>query len=345
MGSADRQQDGSVDTTALDAIVQSGEFFRSLVDNSSDAIVSIDENSRILYANESIERVLGYEPAELIGEQLTAIMPERFQSDHHAAVGRYLETGERTIDWNGIELPAEHKDGHEVSLSITFEEHVYGNERVFSGIMRDISDRVERETRLERFASIVSHDLRDPLQTARATAAVAREGDEDALDELDDVFDRMERLIEDVLTLAKQGRDVGETEPVELETVAESAWETAGVPAATLVVDGSLDAVPADPERLRALFENLFRNAIEHGGPDVTVRIAALEDGSGFRVTDDGPGFEEVDTTEIFEYGHTSDPENTGFGLSIVAGIVDAHGWSITATTAADGGARFEITT
>ena len=344
MGSSDRPGNESADTPELDAIVQGTEFFRSLVENSSDAIVSIDERSRILYANESVERVLGHEPEALIGEPLTTIMPERFRSEHHAAVGWYLDTGERTIDWNGVELPAEHADGHEIPLSITFEEHDYGAQRVFSGIMRDVSERAEREARLEQFASIVSHDLRSPLQTARSTLAVARAGDETAFEELDEIFDRMEALIEDVLALAKQGRDVGETEPIELPAAAERAWETAGAPAATLRVEGSPGAIEADPERLRTLFENLFANSVEHGGEGVTVRVGPLE-GGGFYVADDGAGFGDADTSDLFEHGHTTESENTGFGLSIVERIADAHGWSIAATTASGGGARFEITT
>lgn len=345
MGSSDRSEAREIATAELDSLVRGTEFFRSLVENSSDAIVTIDADSTILYANESIERVLGYEPNELIGQPLTAMMPDRFDEKHLAAMGRYLETGDRTIEWNGIELPAEHADGHEVPLSITFEEHIYDGGRVFSGIMRDVSDRVEREERLERFASIVSHDLKDPLQTARAIAAVARAGDEEALEDLDDVFDRMEALIDDVLTLSKQGRAIGETETVSVESVASGAWETAGGPGATLLTDSGLGTVTADPERLRTVFENLFRNAIDHAGGGVTVRVGPLDDGSGFFVSDDGPGFGDADIGSLFDYGYTTSKPNTGFGLSIVRDIVRAHDWSIDATTGADGGARFEIAT
>jgi two-component system sensor kinase FixL len=352
MASSNPPSDLGVSTGDLDAPIQNTEFFRSLVENGSDAIISIDENSTILYANKSVERVFGYEPEELIGEKLTVLMPERFQADHFESIDRYLDTGERELDWNNIELPAEHKDGHEVPLSITFEEHSYEGDRVFSGIMRDISERVEREEklerqneRLERFASIVSHDLRDPLQTARATLAVAQAGDEEALDELEGVFDRMEELIEDVLTLAKQGQTVGETEPVDPGAAVEDAWSIAGTEAATVEIEDGLSTVSADPERLRTLFENLIRNAIEHGGAEVTVRVGTLERTDGFYFEDDGKGFDDADHDSLFEYGYSTDADNTGFGLSIVEDIVRAHGWTVQATTGADGGARFEVDT
>ncbi|WP_251342667.1 PAS domain S-box protein [Haloplanus halophilus] len=346
-GSSD---DRRIATDDLVSTIRDAEFFRSLVENGSDAIISIDRNSTILFANEAAERVFGYEPEELIGEKLTVLMPERFHAQHFDAVDRYLETGERRLDWNTIELPAEHRDGHEVPLSITFEEHVYDGERVFSGIMRDISERVERERelerqneRLERFASIVSHDLRDPLNAARATAALAKAGDEAALDDLDDIFDRMERLIEEVLTLAKQGQTVGDTEPVDLASVAEDAWTIVDAEAATLVVADDLPAVEAHPERLETLLGNLFRNAVTHGGHDVVVAVGPLDDGRGFYVEDDGAGFGDVDPDRLFDYGFTGSDDGTGFGLSIVEEIAGAHGWTVTATTGADGGARFEL--
>ncbi|WP_435068094.1 two-component system sensor histidine kinase NtrB [Haloplanus sp. C73] len=373
MASSGPSEELRVSTGELDSLVRDTEFFRSLVENGSDAIVSIDEHSTILYANEAVERVFGYQPEELIGEKLTKIMPERFHGAHLAAVDRYLETGERELDWNDIELRGKRRDGEEVSLSITFEEHSYEGERVFSGIMRDISGRVEREKelerqneRLERFASIVSHDLRDPLQTARATLAVAQAGDDEALDELDAVFDRMDELIGDVLTLAKQGETVGEPEPVDLASVAEEAWETTDTGDATLVVD-DLPTVDADPERLRTLFENLFRNSVEHGSTNsrtgsgdsvehsstdnrpaadaLTVRVEPLDGDRGFAVVDDGPGFGDADTDRLFDHGYTTSENGTGFGLSIVDEIARAHGWSVTATTGAGGGARFELET
>lgn len=336
----------------LDSLVRDTDFFRSLVENGSDAIVSIDTNSTILYANQAVERVFGYEPDELVGEQLTMIMPDRFHADHFESVEEYLDTGERQLDWNNIRLPAVHKNGHEVDLSITFEEHSYEGKKIFSGIMRDISERVEKQRELERqnerlaeFASLVSHDLRDPLQAAKATTAVAKAGDEDALAELDEIHDRMEALIEDVLSLAKQGQAVGETESISLASVSKRAWSTAGVDTATLDLEESLPTVSADPERLEALLGNLFRNAVEHGSEGVTVDVGLLDSADGFYVADDGAGFDDADTAELFTYGYTTNESGTGFGLSIVAEIAEAHGWEVAATDSAAGGARFEVRT
>lgn len=329
--------------------IRDKEFFEVLVQNGSDAIVSINENSEILFANRAVDRVFGYSPDEMIGEPLTMIMPERFHEAHLEAIDDYLETGERNLDWNDVELPAEHKDGHEVQLSITFEEHTYQGQRVFSGIMRDVTERVERKRelqrqneQLERFASIVSHDLRDPLQTAKADVSLLdAKYDEQILDELDGLLDRMDELIEDVLTLAKQGRTIGETTDVRVADVAADAWSTAGVDSAVLTVEDELGTVQADRERLETLLQNLLRNAVEHGGDDVTVTVGSLPD--GFSVADDGPGFDPDSVEQLFEYGYTTDDDGTGFGLSIVESIADAHGWRVEASTSERGGARFEF--
>ena len=349
MERSESSSEREVSTADLEARIRGTEFFRSLVENGSDAIVTIDKESTIIYANRSVERVFGYDPEELIGKKLTAIMPDRFHGDHFASVRRYLETGERELDWNDIYLPAEHRDGHEVPLSITFEEHVYGGDQVFSGIMRDITEQRERQRRLERqnerleeFAGVVSHDLRNPLQTARAAVALARAGDEEALADLEAALDRMDDLIDGVLSLAKQGRAVGETEPVDLEALAAEAWTTAGSESGTLTVRGTLPTVTADSERLRTLLENLFRNSVEHAGEGVTVRIGSL-DGEGFYVADDGPGIDDGDPDRLFGYGYTTAEDGTGYGLSIVRDVAEAHGWTVAAADSEHGGARFEV--
>jgi len=154
-------------------------FFKVLVENSSDAIVTIDEDSRVVFANRSVERVFGYEPDEIVGEELTKIMPERFHDKHLGAVGSYVETGERRLDWNDIELRGEHRDGTEVPLSITFEEHEYDGERVFSGIMRDITERKRYERTLEKLQERV-RSLHE-AETRNDVAEVAAEAVSDVL--------------------------------------------------------------------------------------------------------------------------------------------------------------------
>ena len=218
-------------------------------------------------------------------------------------------------------------------------------------LMTDITDR-ERDRRelkrqnerLDRFASVVSHDLRNPLQVLRGALDGARQtGDPEHFERGEQALDRMETLIEDVLSLARQGQPIDETEPVALAALAEECWDVVETGEAELVVDDDLQFM-ADLDRLRQLLENLVRNAIEHGGADVTVRIGPLPDRAGFYVEDDGPGISEAERSDVFESGYSTAEGGTGFGLAIVSEIVDAHGWTITVTDGDEGGARFEIT-
>jgi len=100
--------------------------------------------------------------------------------------------------------------------------------------------------------------------------------------------------------------------------------------------------IRADADRLQRLFEKLFRNSVEHGGHDVTVTVG--NGAEGFYVEDDGPGVPADRRESVFDPGHSTTPSRTGFGLSIVREIVNAHGWTITVTEGSAGGARFEIT-
>ena len=219
-------------------------------------------------------------------------------------------------------------------------------------LLKDVTEqeRYRRELehqneRLERFTGMVSHDLRNPLNIAKGNVDLAREtGDDDALDTVDNALDRMEALIEDLLALARQGQPIDETERVSLAEIVRSCWEMVDVADAELMVGGDLN-LDADPDRLQQLFENLFRNAVEHGGEDITVSLGPLDDASGFYVEDTGPGIPEDEQDEVFESGYTTSRQGTGFGLSIVEEIVDAHDWTISVSNGASGGARFEVQT
>lgn len=197
--------------------------------------------------------------------------------------------------------------------------------------------------RLDQFASMVSHDLRNPLNVAQGRVDLEREESEsEHLAAAARALARMETLVDDVLALARQGQPIDETEPVALSAIAGAGWEVVDTRSATLAVDGD-GTMLADASRLQQLLENLFRNAVEHGGEDVTVRVGVLDE-EGFFVGDDGPGVPPDEREEVFESGHSSSTEGTGFGLAIVQEIVTAHGWAITLTESEAGGARFEVT-
>jgi PAS domain S-box-containing protein len=199
----------------------------------------------------------------------------------------------------------------------------------------------ETNERLDEFASVVAHDLRTPLTSAVGYLDIGREtGSEEHFDRVEAAHDRMDDLIEDLLALARTTDRTPDRRETALEEVVAEAWSYVDTDAVTLET-GDLGTLDCDPGQVGRLFENLFRNAFEHGDAD-TVRVEAL-DGGGFAVEDDGDGFDDPPDADLFERGHTSG-EGIGFGLAIVADVASAHGWSVAATTGRDGGARFEVT-
>jgi len=205
----------------------------------------------------------------------------------------------------------------------------------------------ERHDQLERFSAMLSHDLRDPLNTAMATTSLARQtaAGETAeyLDTLDQIHTRMESLIADVLALSRDPAELERT-PTDLEPLVREAWETArtatGATDATLTVEGS-GTVDADTTHLRRLVENLLGNATRHGGERVSVHVGLADD--GFYVADDGPGIPPERREQVFERGHSD--SGTGLGLDIVQQVARSHGWEVSVGESEAGGARFDIRT
>jgi signal transduction histidine kinase len=159
----------------------------------------------------------------------------------------------------------------------------------------------------------------------------------------ENALDRMEQLIEDMLALARQGSTVGETELVRVEGLVSQCWSHVEAESARLTVEVG-GAIRADRSRLANLLENLFANAVDHGGEEVLITVGRLTEDNGIYVADNGPGIPADASEQVFDSGYSTSEDGTGFGLAIAKRIVDAHGWSIEVTDSANGGARFEIT-
>lgn len=204
---------------------------------------------------------------------------------------------------------------------------------------------IERERdRLDEFAGSISHDLRNPLNFISGNLELAREECATGyLDRILPAIDRMEKIIDDTLELARQGQSIGALETVDLETLAMECWQSMVTFDATIQFEDTM-LLEADRDRLRHVFENLFRNSVEHGGRTVTVRIGKLDHENGFYVEDDGPGIPAEDRSSIFAPGHSHSGGGPGLGLTIVQRIVEAHGWDIRVSGDNIDGARFEIT-
>ncbi|SFS08559.1 PAS domain S-box-containing protein [Halomicrobium zhouii] len=211
------------------------------------------------------------------------------------------------------------------------------------GVTMDVTDRLvyERELerqneRLEEFTEVLAHDLRNPLSVATSCVGMFREEyDDPTAEKAEAALDRMSTMISKLRTFVIQGQTVASPDPVDVETVARDAWRAVETADASLDVPAT-QTIRADPDRLSRLFENVYRNAVEHAGSGVSVTVGDLAD--GFYVADDGPGIPTDAREEVFDRGFSTSEGGTGFGLPIVRNIAEAHNWSVAVTDAADGG-------
>ena len=138
---------------------QPAQLFRVVAETATDAIVTIDEQSIILFVNAAAERIFGYAISEMMHQPVTMLMPHYFREAHRAAVAGYLQTGEKHFSWTAIKLTGLHRSGREFPIEVSLGEHVRGKRRIFTGIVRDISEREQSESLLrqsqEKYASMV----------------------------------------------------------------------------------------------------------------------------------------------------------------------------------------------
>lgn len=210
--------------------------------------------------------------------------------------------------------------------------------------LREFSLELERRNaQLEYLVSAGAHDLRNALNIAHGYVELL--DDSDPVDRIRNALDRMEGLVNNLLTVHRieQGVTEEHLEPVDLPTLVSECWDV--TPGTNADIEVTLPAdtrIRAKPDLARQLVENLLRNAIDHGGETVTVRVGTLDEGDGFYVADNGSGIPVSDRETVFEYGHSTGA-GSGIGLSIVKHVVDVHGWDVRVTESETGGARFEI--
>jgi len=355
----------------------------ALLENTTAHIYIKDLEGRYTLVNDQFADRLGRSRDEVIGRTDREIQDDDIAAEVRANDQAALERGEPIETEESAVWDGDRRIYYSVKAPIY---DANGEPKAVCGVSSDITElkaherELERKTeRLDEFASVVSHDLRNPLTVAQGHLELLDDADEEVVAELDTSLCRMEEIIEDLLKLARGGRRISDTESVALATVAERAWTTVETGNAELVVDCDR-RIEADRSRLQQLFENLFRNAVEHGAtssgsharrdpvernsggaqraeksvergstspredghgsPAVTVRVERTE--SGFAVADDGPGLPDGVGSELFSAEDSMAGTDIGFGLAIVERIAAAHGWAVSVDDDHDG-ARFEF--
>jgi PAS domain S-box-containing protein len=336
-----------------------------LVESMDDAVVALDAGDTVVDLNPEARALLGVDE-DAIGAgaaEVFAKYPDTFSefadaydTETQVALDRDGETRHYDLSISPVIPDVAEKgvtgddDAGRIIVIRDVTEQVRQQEQ-----LKDQKQRLEEQKavlerqneRLDKFASVVSHDLRNPLNMARGYLDIAREtGDDSQFEKVEEAHKRMETMIEELLTLARADTEVEKTDSVVLSAFVDDAWETAQTDGATL--DNTFESgfdIKADAGLLRNVFENLFRNAVDHNDPPLTIRTGSLGDENGFYVEDTGGGIPEEKRDDVLEFGFSTDDGGTGFGLSIVSEFVEAHGWTITVSESQEGGARFEIRT
>lgn len=324
-----------------------------------DVFYVYDADGQLAYWNARLNELFDMTDGDLSG----ADPPEFFVEDDRpaveAAIEEMFDSGQTTV-----EARAETTEGvvtFELSGRLLTADD--GTVQGFSGVGRDITDRLEREWHLQRqnerlteFADLLAHDLRTPLAvTSGHLELAARELSAERIEAARDGLGRLEAIIDDMRTATREGALAVDEQTIDIADAATTAWNHVETGNAVLEPLPSI-LVEADIERLLRLFENVFANAVTHGPerdecpsdegsdadtPGVAVRVVPTPE--GFAVEDDGRGIDPDEREWVFEPGASRAADGTGFGLYIVRAIAEAHGWTVRVTAGEQGGARFEF--
>ena len=348
--------------------------FRAVVDTATDGIIVVDERGVVDRFNRAAERLFGYEAAEVIGRNVSMLMPSPDRDQHDGYLARYLGGGTPRIIGIGREVTARRKDGTTFTMDLGVSEMQVAGRRMFTGIVRDITERKRAEEQrllliqelqsandeLQSFAYVVSHDLKAPL---RAIGSLADWIDADYRERLDvdgrehlrllrSRVRRMDALIDGILEYSRVGRVKETLATVSTERIVKETIDLlAPPPHIRVTIEGSLPTVRAEPTRVRQVFQNLLSNAIKYmDKPEGFIRVAArpLDGMWEFSVADNGPGIDARHHARIFQLFQTLAPrdrlESTGVGLTLVKKIVELYGGRVWLESVSGQGSAFHFT-
>ena len=347
---------------------------RAIVDHAVDAIITIDERGTMDSFNPAAQQLFGFAPEEVLGKNVSMLMPSPYHEEHDGYLQHYRDTGEKRIIGIGREVVARHKDGREFPIELSVSEMQVAGRRMFTGLVHDITQRKQVEARqvqlirelesaneeLKSFAYVVSHDLKAPL---RAIGSLADWLVTDQAERLDDEgreflrllmqrVRRMDGLIEGILQYSRVGRVKETLVEVDLDKLVQEVIDMLAPPGNIVVrVEGALPAIKTEKTRIQQVFQNLIGNAIKYmDKPKGEIHISCTPAGDEweFAIRDNGPGIEMRHHKRIFQLFQTLAPrdkvESTGVGLALVKKIVEMYGGKIWLESKVGAGSTFFFT-
>ncbi len=336
--------------------------FKTILDTATDAIISIDEDHKIVLFNDAAKRIFGYSRHEVSGKNLDMLIPPQY-GDHYRFVRGFLETREHKAMGRPLSLSAVRKSGQEFPIEIGLSHHEMEGKVTFTAIIRDVSAQRQLEKKLlrsERLAAVgqtvahVAHEIKNPLMIIGGFSHQIKTNltDEKAIQKLDMIFDevgRLEKLVANlgdftkVYNLVKRPADINSV----IQDVLKIMGEIYPPEKYHFQTDLSpnLEEISCDPDKLKQVFINIIANGIEAMEDGGTIRISTGKsyEGVEIRLSDEGTGISEEDLLRIFEPFYTTRDSGSGLGLSISYKVVEAHKGEICADSMPGKGTTFVV--
>ena len=353
-----------IDSSA--ALMESEQRTRTIMNNVADSIITIDAKGIIQSSNQATSELFGYAENALLGRNINMLMPEPYRSQHNSHLEHYLETAKTKVIGSRREVTGLRSDGSTFPMDLFVSEITVDNQKIYTGIIRDITERIAAEKAKTEFISTVSHELRTPLTSIRGALGLVLGG---ASGDLPDQARKMllvanrnsERLIlliNDLLDLEKieAGKLEFEYQVLDLVQLVHKALEANQAYAAEH--DVRLEFTPGlaaimvngDDHRLQQVLSNLISNAVKFSPQPGVVEVSVTRNSDGrarTTVRDYGPGISEVFKSRMFQRFAQADSSDarkkggTGLGLSISKAIIEGHGGQIDFRAAPGGGTEF----
>jgi len=341
----------------------SEERWRSIVESAVDGIVVIDAQGQIEAFNPAAERLFGYTESEVLGRNVTLLMPPPYREEHDGYLARYLSTGEAHIIGIGREVIGLRRDGTTFPVHLSVGEMSVAGARTFTGILHDLSARVSLEARLREQASLVrlgemaaviAHEIKNPLAGIRGAVQVIgsrltpESRDAAVTREIVTRIDALNGLIQDLLLFARPPQP--RPRPVDVSSLVATTIDilrsdpvVAGV---EIGVDGTSPPVLADPELLKIVFQNLLINSAQamRGKGRIGITLKSSNGRCEVRVADAGPGIPVDIRDRLFTPFFTTKARGTGLGLSTAKRLIEAQGGAIRVEFPGDGGTTVAVT-
>ena len=339
------------------ALRASEERYRSIIDSAVDAIMVIDSRGQVEAFNAAAQQLFGFSEQELLGHNVNILMPQPYHDEHDRYMGRYLATGEKRIIGIGREVTGRRKDGSTFPLHLSVGEMTIDGEKKFTGILHDLTARVQLEsqlrehaalTRLGEMAAVVAHEVKNPLTGIRGAVQIigsrlpAGSRDAEVIKEIVSRIDALNDLMKDLLLFARPPQPrMASVDPVPiLTTVIGLVRQDPSARGVAIEVDGDSPAIHADAELLKLILQNLLLNAVHavQGKGSIRVVVRASDEMCTIAIADTGPGISPEVREKLFTPFFTTKSRGTGLGLSTAKRFMEAQGGSIAIDCAAGGG-------